>query len=93
MLNLIEAIVALAVLGILFGWTALAMGAAFPSRALAIGVPAGIGAVGYLVGGLHSLAPWLDPFRFGAGGVVAAVAICVLLVGAWRAERRDLQTP
>jgi beta-exotoxin I transport system permease protein len=111
MINLIEAVVALAILGILFGWTALAVGAAFPSRALAIGVPAGIAAAGYLVGGLHSLAPWLDPFRFvspfwlvGTGPlrngadlagviVVAAVAICVLLVGAWRAERRDLQTP
>lgn len=111
MLNLIEAIVALAVLGILFGWTALAVGAAFPSRALAIGVPAGIGAAGYLVGGLHSLATWLDPFRFvspfwlvGTGllrngadligvMVVGAVAACVLLVGAWRGEKRDLQTP
>jgi beta-exotoxin I transport system permease protein len=111
MVNLIEAVVALAILGILFGWTALAVGAAFPSRALAIGVPAGIAAAGYLVGGLHSLAPWLDPFRFvspfwlvGTGPlrngadlvgvmIVAAVAICVLLIGAWRAEKRDLQTP
>ena len=106
-----EAIVALAVLGIFFGWTALAAGAAFPSRALAIGVPAGVAAAGYLVGGLHSLAAWLDPFRYrspfwlvGTGPlrngadpvgvvVVAAVAVGVLLVGAWRVERRDLQTP
>ena len=68
-------------------------------------------AAGYLVGGLHSLAAWLDPFRFvspfwlvGTGplrngadpagvAVVAAVAVGVLLIGAWRIERRDLQTP
>ena len=62
--NLIQALVALAVLGLLFGWSALALGAAFPSRALAIGVPAGVAAASYLVGGLHSLAGWLDPFRF-----------------------------
>jgi beta-exotoxin I transport system permease protein len=106
-----QAIVALAVVGIFFGWTAVAVGAAVPSRALAIGVPASIGAAGYLVGGLHSLAGWLDPFRFlspfwlvGTGPlrngadpigviVVAVVALCVLLLGAWRVERRDLQTP
>lgn len=62
--NLTTACVAIAVLGILFGWSALALGAAFPSRAAAIGVPAGIAAVSYLVGGLHSLADWLDPFRY-----------------------------
>jgi ABC-2 type transport system permease protein len=62
--NLVEALVALAALGILFGWCALALGAAFPSRAVAIGVPAGVAAAAYLVGGLHSLAGWLDPFRF-----------------------------
>jgi ABC-2 type transport system permease protein len=62
--NLVEAIVALVVLGLFFGWMALALGAAIPSRALAIGVPAGVAALGYLVGGLHSLASWLDPFRF-----------------------------
>ena len=109
--NLLQAIVALTVVGILFGWIALAVGAAVPSRALAVGVPAAIGATGYLVGGLHSLAVWLDPFRFvspfwlvGTGPlrngvdpvgvvVVAAIAVCVLLAGAWRVERRDLQTP
>jgi ABC-2 type transport system permease protein len=62
--NLAEAIVAVAALGILFGWLALALGAAVPSRALAIGIPAGIAAAGYLVSGLHGLAGWLDPFRF-----------------------------
>ena len=34
------------------------------SRALAIGVPAGLAASAYLVNGLHGLAGWLDPFRF-----------------------------
>jgi len=62
--NLAQAGLMLAALGILFGWFALALGAAVPSRAVAIGVPAGVAAGGYLVGGLHSLAGWLDPFRF-----------------------------
>jgi ABC-2 type transport system permease protein len=62
--NLVGACSALAVLGILFGWSALALGAAFPSRAAAVGVPAAVAAVSYLVGGLHSLADWLDPFRY-----------------------------
>lgn len=62
--NLLQAVVALAALGLLFGWSALALGAAVPSRALAIGVPAGVAAAAYLVGGLHALAGWLDPFRF-----------------------------
>ena len=62
--NLVSACVSVAALGILFGWFALALGAAFPSRAIAIGLPAGIAAVSYLVGGLHSLADWLDPFRY-----------------------------
>ena len=62
--NLAEAIVSLAALGLLFGWLALALGAAVPSRALAIGIPAGIAAAAYLVNGLHGLAGWLDPFRF-----------------------------
>lgn len=61
--RLVAAIVALAALGLLFGWLALAVGAAFGSRALAIGVPAALGAGGYLVNGLHGLAGWLDPFR------------------------------
>ena len=62
--NLLTAGLSIAVLGTLFGWGALALGAALPSRAAAIGVPAGLAAVSYLVGGLHSLAGWLDPFRY-----------------------------
>ena len=59
----VSALVGLAVLGILYGWLALAVGTAVPSRALALGVPAALAAAGYLVGGLHELAGWLDPFR------------------------------
>jgi beta-exotoxin I transport system permease protein len=51
-------------LGVLHGWLALAVGTAVPSRALALGIPAALAAAGYLVGGLHELAGWLDPFRF-----------------------------
>lgn len=52
-----------AALGLLHGWLALAVGAAVPSRALAIGIPTGVAVTSYLVGGLHELAGWLDPFR------------------------------
>jgi ABC-2 type transport system permease protein len=58
------AMASLAALGVLHGWLALGAGAATGSRALAIGVPAGLAAAGYLVSGLHALAGWLDPFRF-----------------------------
>jgi ABC-2 type transport system permease protein len=58
------AFVWLVALGIFYGWLALAIGAAYPSRALALGIAAGTAAVSYLVGGLHDLAGWLDPFRF-----------------------------
>ncbi len=54
----------LAALGLLYGWLALALGAAVPSKVLALGVPAAFAAAAYLVGGLHTLAGWLDPFRF-----------------------------
>ncbi len=61
--RLAAAVIGLAVLGLLFGWLALAVGAAFGRHTLAIGVPAALGAGGYLVNGLHGLAGWLDPFR------------------------------
>jgi ABC-2 type transport system permease protein len=57
-------ILGLALLGLLHGWLALAVGAARPGRGLAIAIPAGAAAVAYLIGGLHDLASWLDPFRF-----------------------------
>jgi ABC-2 type transport system permease protein len=62
--NVLAALLSLAALGLFYGWLALAVGAVFPSRALAIGTAAGTAAAGYLVGGLHELAGWLDPFRF-----------------------------
>jgi len=91
--RLVAALAGLAVLGLLHGWLALGVGAAIPSRALAIGVPAGLAAAGYLVNGLHELAGWLDPFRFlssfwlvGASplqnGIDAVGALLVLAAGA-----------
>lgn len=62
--DLAAAIASLAALGLAYGWLALALGAAFPSRTLAVGVAAGTAAAAYLVDGLHELAGWLDPFRF-----------------------------
>jgi ABC-2 type transport system permease protein len=62
--RLAAAMGSLAALGLLYGWLALALGAAVPSKVLALGVSAGFAAAAYLVGGLHSLAGWLDPFRF-----------------------------
>jgi len=62
--RLAEALGALAALGLLYGWLALAVGGAWPSRAFAIGIPAALAAGAYLVSGLHELAGWLDPFRF-----------------------------
>lgn len=53
-----------AALALFYGWLALAIGAAVPSRMLAVGVPAALAAAAYLVGGLHQLAGWLDPLRF-----------------------------
>ena len=62
-----------------------------PSRALAIGIPAGLAASAYLVNGLHGLAGWLDPFRFlspfwlvglaARRGVNVAGVLVVLAVG------------
>ena len=51
-------------LALLHGWLAIAAGAARPSRAFAVGVPAALAAGAYLVGGLHQLAGWLSPFRY-----------------------------
>lgn len=61
--NVGAAVAGLAAIGLLHGWLALGLGAAVPSRALAVGAPAGLAAAGYLVNGLHAIAGWLDPFR------------------------------
>jgi beta-exotoxin I transport system permease protein len=89
------AFVWLIALGLFYGWLAFAVGAAYPSRALALGIAAGTGAVDYLVGGLHELAGWLDPFRFvspfwlvgqsplqGGTDLVGVVAVLVAALGA-----------
>ena len=57
-------VLGVALIALLYGWLALAVGAAGGDRALAIGVPAALAAAAYLVNGLHELAGWLDPFRF-----------------------------
>jgi ABC-2 type transport system permease protein len=62
--HIAEASLGLLVTGLFFGWLALAIGAATGRHGLAIALPAGLAAGGYLVSGLHSLAGWLDPFRF-----------------------------
>jgi ABC-2 type transport system permease protein len=62
--RLASAMLGIGVLALFYGWLALAVGAAWPSRAAAIGIPAALAAGGYLIGGLHGLASWLDPFRF-----------------------------
>ena len=62
--KLAQAIAGLVVLGVFHGWLALGVGAAVPNRTLAIAVPAGVAAAGYLVNGLHEQAGWLEPFRF-----------------------------
>lgn len=62
--RIVAAMSSLAALGLLFGWLALSVGASTGNRALAMGGPAGLAALGYLVNGLHATAGWLDPFRF-----------------------------
>jgi beta-exotoxin I transport system permease protein len=62
--RLAAGVAGVAVLGLFHAWTALAIGAAVPSRALALGGAGALAAAAYLVGGLHELASWLDPFRF-----------------------------
>ena len=62
--RLAAAVVGLGLLAVLHGWLSLTVGAAHPSRALAIAVPAAFAAFSFLVNGLHQLASWLDPFRF-----------------------------
>ena len=62
--RLATAMGSLAALGLLYGWLALGLGAAVPSKVLALGAPAAFAAAAYLVGGLYTLAGWLKPFRF-----------------------------
>ena len=65
--RLAGAVLAMGLLALLHGWLAVAVGAARPGKSLAIAVPAGFAAFGYLVNGLYSQAGWLEPFRFLSG--------------------------
>ena len=62
--RLAGALLAMGLLALLHGWLALTVGAARPGRSLAISVPAGLAAFGYLVNGLYAQAAWLEPFRY-----------------------------
>ena len=65
--RLVGATAGICLLALLHGWLAMLVGAATRHRSFAIGVPAAVAAVGYLIAGLHSLAGWLDPFRYLSG--------------------------
>lgn len=62
--HLVAGLSCVGVVAVFYGWLALAVSALTPSRTFAIGVSAAAAAAGYLIGGLHELASWLDPFRF-----------------------------
>jgi ABC-2 type transport system permease protein len=62
-LHLVGGVVQIGLIGLCYGWIALAVGAATGDRTIALGAGAGLAAAGYLVSGLHDLAGWLDPFR------------------------------
>jgi ABC-2 type transport system permease protein len=65
--RLIGATAGICLLALLHGWLAMLVGAATRHRSYAIGVPAAVAAVGYLIAGLYSIADWLDPFRYLSG--------------------------
>jgi ABC-2 type transport system permease protein len=62
--KLVAGIFGIALIALIHGWLALAVGGAGGGRGIAVGVPAALAAAAYLVNGLHDLAGWLDPFRF-----------------------------
>jgi beta-exotoxin I transport system permease protein len=62
--RLVAGVAGVGLLACAYGWVALVVSAVLPSRGLAIGAAAAAAAAGYLIGGLHSTAAWLDPFRF-----------------------------
>jgi len=92
------AVCGVALLGLFYGWLALAAGAATGNKALAVAASVGYAAASYLVAGLHGLAGWLDPFRFlspfwwigtsplqhgiRASGAVVVLAAAAVLLGA-----------
>lgn len=72
--DLLGAVVGIVLLGIVFGWFALAIGAATGSRGLALGTAGGVAALTYLAGNLSGLvsflhwAKWASPFWYATSG-------------------------
>lgn len=62
--RLAGALFGIALLGVLHGMLSLAVAGVRAGRGLAIAVPAGLAAFGYLVNGLYMQTAWLEPFRF-----------------------------
>jgi ABC-2 type transport system permease protein len=62
--RLAGAVLGVGLLAVLHGMLAMTVGATRPGRGLAIAVPAGFAAFGYLVNGLYLQASWLEPFRY-----------------------------
>lgn len=76
--NLVGTVLGVVLLGVLFGWTALALGAALGSKGLALGVSSALVAAAYvaatlpeLVDGLEPLR-WVSPYWYGTGGTPIA---------------------
>jgi len=74
LMNLLGAALGLVALGVLFGWFALAVGAATGSRSLALGMTGAIAVLTYLAGSLAGFvdflhfAKWLSPFFYATSG-------------------------
>lgn len=72
--HLVGAVVGIVMLGIAVGWSALAIGAATGSRALALAVTGSLAALTYLAGSLSGLvtflrnAKWISPFFYATDG-------------------------
>jgi ABC-2 type transport system permease protein len=65
--RLVGATAGICLLALLHGWLAMLVGAATRHRSYAIGVPAALAAIGYLIAGLYSIADWLEPFKYLSG--------------------------
>jgi ABC-2 type transport system permease protein len=85
----------LALLGLVFGAMALAVGAVTGDVGLSRAIPTGVAVVAYLVNGLGAMVSWLeplqpyspfyqyiahDPLRTGVSGPAAAVAVATVVV-------------
>lgn len=70
----VGAVAGIVLLGVAFGWLALAIGAASGSRGLALGVSGAVAALTYLVGNLSGLVSvlrwgkWVSPFWYATNG-------------------------